>query len=62
MYFWVVSLAIPNNITLSMFLLLVLKIFVEIILKRGVIIYLVNVFVTCSENFVKVFSKREVII
>ena len=64
MYFWVVSLAIPNNIniTLSMFLLLVLKIFVEIILKRGVIIYLVNVFVTCSESFVKVFSKREVII
>ena len=49
MYFWVVSLAIPNNITLSMFLLLVLKIFVEIILKRVVIIYLVNVFVTCSE-------------
>ena len=36
MYFWVVSLAIPNNITLSMFLLLVLEIFVEIILKRGV--------------------------
>ena len=50
MYFWVVSLTIPNNITLSV-LLLVLKIFVEIILKRGVIIYLVNVFVTCSENF-----------
>ena len=49
MYFWVVSLAIPNNITL--FLLLVLKVFVEIILKRGVIIYLVNAFVTCSENF-----------
>ena len=51
MYFWVVSLAIPNNITLSMFLLLVLKSFAEIILMRGVIINLVNVFVTCSEDF-----------
>ena len=30
-----ISLAIPNNITLSMFLLLVLKIFVEVILKKG---------------------------
>ena len=63
MYFWVVSLAIPNNITLSMFfLLLVLKIFVEIILKRGVIIYLVNVFLLVLKIFVKVFSKRGVII